>query len=80
MIKHVSDKTSVRLGCIFYVVEILSACITVKDYPLGYMHLCIFSRDADAERNKSYFSTPVPEIKLTFIKSFYCKKRIIPAS
>lgn len=29
--KHISDKTSIRLGCILYVIEILFACTSVKE-------------------------------------------------
>jgi hypothetical protein len=72
--ENTSDKTSVHLRCIFCVVELLSVCITVSNITC-YTRIHIFSRDA--ERKNIYFSTPVPETKLTFVVPFYSKKCII---
>jgi hypothetical protein len=67
MTQPVSYKISVRLGCIFYVVEILSAfMMLIKIASLQKVPNFAFTFSQDSEINQSYFSTPVPESKCTF--------------
>ena len=68
---HHESKISVRLGCIFYVVEIAYCQLTRLHVYTVPNRAYTFSQDA--EINKSDFSTPIPRDKIS-IWCIYCKK------